>query len=564
MTGSRAPVLMVQGTASHVGKSTLTAAICRILRQDGLRVAPFKAQNMALNAYVAVEGGEIGRSQALQAQAAGVDASVDMNPILLKPEADARSQVIVAGRPIGSLGAAEYQRLKPSLWPTVADALDRLRAGYDIVVAEGAGSPAEVNLKHADLTNMRVARHAQAAVLLVGDIDRGGVFASLLGTLELLDPEERALVRGLAINKFRGDRSILEPGLAFLEARTGVPVLGVLPFLHGLDLPEEDSLGLSQPCTTHDGPSSVHRADLDSGSSGSVGKRLPGRLDVAVIRLPHIANFDEFGPLAAEPAVALRYVERAPALGVPDLIVLPGTKTTADDLDWLHGSGIAAALLALARRGTPVLGICGGFQMLGRSIHDPAHAESHRSTIEGLGLLPIVTTFAPTKRTVRVRGTLAARHGPFAGAAGTSIQAYEIHQGRTDLPNDLSPLATIQADPPAPSDEQIGPAQERTASMPTDGHDGVVSADGSIVGTYLHGLLENDAPRHALIDWLLARAPTTGRVAPSLDLAVRHRHDLDRQLNALAAAVRASLDVGPLLAACGIGSESASPRSDAR
>src|SRR3954470_8747969 len=290
-----APVLMVQGTASHVGKSTLVTALCRILLQDGFRVAPFKAQNMALNSFVAAEGGEIGRAQALQAEAAGGDPSIDMNPILLKPEGDARSQVIVSGRPIGSMAAGEYQRRKLELWPTVTAALDRLRSRYEIVVAEGAGSPAEINLMQTDLANMRVARHTNAAVLLVGDIDRGGVFASLLGTLELLEPADRALVRGFAINKFRGDPAILAPGLDFLVNRTGVPVLGVLPYLRDLDLPEEDSLALGE------GAARRYRAP---GSQAT-------NLDIAVMRLLRIANFDEFAPLPAEPAVRLRYVERA-------------------------------------------------------------------------------------------------------------------------------------------------------------------------------------------------------------------------------------------------------------
>src|SRR5688572_30150538 len=307
MTPRLAPVLMVQGTASHTGKSTLVTALCRILHQDGYRVAPFKAQNMALNSFVAAEGGEIGRAQALQAEAAGLDPSIDMNPILLKPEADARSQVIVSGRSIGSMAAGEYQRRKLELWPTVTAALDRLRERYDIVVAEGAGSPAEINLQHSDLANMRIARHAQAPVLLVGDIDRGGVFASLLGTLELLEPGDRALVHGFAINKFRGDPAILAPGLDFLVERTGVPMLGVVPYLHDLDLPEEDSLGLEQP---RDRPSP------DRQGQGAA-------VDIAVIRLPRIANFDEFAPLAAEPDVHLRYVERAQDLGEPDLAIIP-------------------------------------------------------------------------------------------------------------------------------------------------------------------------------------------------------------------------------------------------
>jgi adenosylcobyric acid synthase len=517
VTSRLAPVLMVQGTASHTGKSTLVTAICRILRQDGYRVAPFKAQNMALNSFVAAEGGEIGRAQALQAEAAGLDPSIDMNPILLKPEADARSQVIVAGRSIGSMAAGEYQRRKLELWPTVTAALDRLRERYDLVVAEGAGSPAEINLQQTDLANMRVARYAQAPVLLVGDIDRGGVFASLLGTLELLEADDRALVAGFAINKFRGDPAILAPGLDYLVQRTGVPMLGVIPYLKDLDLPEEDSLAFDEM---------VERSSSDA-------------LDVAVIRLPRIANFDEFAPLAAEPAVRLRYVERADVLGRPDLAIVPGTKTTVADLDWLRASGLADHLVGLRMRGVPLLGICGGFQMLGRQIRDPERIESDRQTTDALGLLPIVTTFATTKRTVRVRGELLATIGPLAGANGCPVVGYEIHMGQTVAYDALAPLVAI----------------EERSGEPVAELDGAVSADGQVLGTYLHGLLENDAVRHALIDGLLAqRAATADRPVADTGLA-RHSlaADRERQLDRLAAAVRSSLDLAPLLAACGLG-----------
>jgi adenosylcobyric acid synthase len=514
-----APVLMVQGTASHAGKSTLTTALCRILRQDGLRVAPFKAQNMALNSFVAAEGGEIGRAQALQAEAAGLDPSIDMNPILLKPEADAHSQVIVMGRSIGSMPAGEYQRRKLELWPTVAAALDRLRSRYDVVVAEGAGSPAEINLMQTDLANMRVARHAQAAVLLVGDIDRGGVFASLLGTLELLEPEDRALVRGFAINKFRGDPAILAPGLDFLVRRTGVPVLGVLPYLRNLDLPEEDSLGLEE------------RPGRRTGD---------GAVEIAVMRLPRIANFDEFAPLAAEPSVSVRYVERPDQLGQPDLAIIPGTKTTIADLDWLRSSGLADRLVELHEHGVPLLGICGGYQMLGQVIRDPDRAESDRGTVEGLGLLPVETTFATTKRTVRVRGTLLPSDGPLGAATGSPIVAYEIHMGRTVSTADYPSLVRI----------------EERSGQPVTELDGVVALDGLVMGTYLHGLLENDAVRHALVDALLARCRARSSAGSSgFESAHRHHAATDReaQLDRLAAVVRASLDLKPLLAACGLG-----------
>lgn len=520
MTPRLAPVLMVQGTASHAGKSTLVAALCRILRQDGLRVAPFKAQNMALNSFVAAEGGEIGRAQALQAEAAGLDPSVDMNPILLKPEADARAQVVVAGRAIGSMPAAEYQHRKLELWPVVTAALDRLRARYDVVVAEGAGSPAEINLRHADLANMRIARYAQAPVLLVGDIDRGGVFASLLGTLELLEPEERALVRGFAVNKFRGDPAILAPGLDFLTRRTGVPVLGVVPYLRDLDLPEEDSLGLER-----DPRPAEHAA---------------AAIDVAVVRLPHIANFDEFAPLAAEPGVVLRYVERAADLGVPDLAILPGTKTTLADLAWLRATGLADRICALARAGLPLVGICGGYQLLGRRIEDPhGSEEAAGGGADGLGLLPVETTFDTVKRTVRVRGGLLPVPGLLAHASGQPFAAYEIHLGRTTRPSGLAPLARIAERSGAPADEL----------------DGAVSADGLVVGTYLHGLFENDGIRHALVDALAARrGPRGARIAGHAASVPRRSAAADRAaaLDRLAATVRSALDLRPLLAAAGL------------
>jgi adenosylcobyric acid synthase len=518
MTIRLAPVLMVQGTASHAGKSTLVTALCRILRQDGLRVAPFKAQNMALNSFVAAEGGEIGRAQALQAEAAGLDPSIDMNPILLKPEADAHSQVVVNGRSIGSMAAGEYQRRKLELWPTVTSALDRLREKYEIVVAEGAGSPAEINLQQTDLANMRIARYAKAPVLLVGDIDRGGVFASLLGTLELLEPEDRPLVRGFAINKFRGDPAILQPGLDFLVERTGVPVLGVVPYLRDLDLPEEDSLGLDRPRPTDDSSD---------------------RVDIAVIRLPRIANFDEFAPVAAEPAVALRYVERAADLGQPDLAIIPGTKTTMADLAWLRATGLAGRLAVLSALNVPLLGICGGYQMLGRKILDPHRSESAEPEADGLGLLPVETTFATAKRTVRIRGRLLGAPGPLGSAEGAEIVAYEIHVGHTVADRSLRPLVRI----------------EQRSGDPVSELDGAVSADGLVMGTYLHGLLENDAVRHALIDALLARRNASARSRSTPETLLRRSLAVDREyeLDRLAATVRASLDLRPLLAACGLG-----------
>ena len=489
MTGL-APVLMVQGTASSAGKSTLVAGLCRLFARRGLRVAPFKAQNMSNNAAVCAAGGEIGRAQFAQAQAAGVEPTVDMNPILLKPQGGA-SQLIVRGRVHGTATAADYfsprvslrvslrvsprvspGATRPDLWPIVVDALDGLRARYQLVIAEGAGSPAEVNLRDRDLVNMRVARHASADVLIVGDIDRGGVFASLLGTWEWLLPEERALVRGWVLNKFRGDASLLAPAPAWLEQRTGVPVLGVVPFIEDIGLPDEDAASLSV---------------RDTG---------PGVVEVAVLRLPHLANFDEFGPLANEPGVQVRYVSRPDELRAPDLVILPGTKATIPDLLFLHERGLAARVCWLAAHGTPVLGICGGYQMLGTSVRDPLRSESEHVEAPGLGLLPVRTELAAEKRLARARGHLRPDlPGVWSTLAKVPVEGYEIHLGETSGPPGLALLDLDDAVP-----------------------DGAVAPDGSVAGTYLHGLLERPEPRHALVSALAARRGLTWRPgAPPAD-----------------------------------------------
>ena len=504
-----AKVLMVQGTGSSAGKSLLVTALCRILRQEGWRVAPFKAQNMALNAYIAREGGEIGRAQAVQAEAAGVEPSVDMNPILLKPEADQRSQVVVLGRALRSATAREYYALRDELWPVIKGALDRLRAAYDVVVIEGAGSPAEVNLRRQEMTNMAVARHARAPVLLVGDIDRGGVFAALVGTLELLQPEDRPLVRGLVINKFRGDMSILEDGLRFLETRTGLPVLGVVPYVRDLHIAEEDSVALDTPAST-----SSARAALD--------------IDIAVVRLPRISNFDDFSPLEREGA-RVRYVESPSELGRPDLVVLPGTKTTMADLEHLRRSGLADAVVALARSGTYVLGICGGFQMLGREVRDPGHVESEQERADGMGLLPVVTTFAGEKVTRRARGRVASPLGLLADAEGAAFHGYEIHMGRTE------------ASGPAPF-----VVTERGGES-CDEPDGAADASGQVIGTYIHGLFESAALRHAVLRRLAALRHA--EYAPSSD---SREADYDR----LADVVRGSLDMAAVRRIAGLAARS--------
>jgi len=450
-----APCLMVQGTSSGVGKSVLTAALCRIFHRAGYRVAPFKSQNMSLNAAVTLDGGEIGRAQAAQAAAAGIEATIDMNPILLKPEADDRSQVVVHGRARGSLRWHEYGRMVPELWPLVAGSLTRLRRAHDLVLIEGAGSPAEINLAW-DIANMRVAALADAPVLLVGDIDRGGVFAALVGTLALLSPDDRARVGGLIVNRFRGDRAVLAPGLELLTARTGVPVVGVVPHLGPGLVPEEDSLGLEQAPAVSDDT----------------------RVDVAVVRLPRIANFDDVEPLAAEPGVAVRFVTTPAEVDAADVVILPGSKSTLADLAWLRGRRLAPAIERAAGDGRIVVGVCGGYQMLGARLDDPFAVEGGGSA-DGLGLLPGVTTFAPRKTTVRVVATVRGS-GPLALAAGAEVSGYEIHAGVTTAHAADAALTIVER-----------------GGAPADGPDGAVA--GSVIGTYVHGLFSSGPVRRALL-----------------------------------------------------------------
>jgi len=460
-----APCLMVQGTASGVGKSLLVAALCRIFARAGYRVAPFKSQNMALNAAVTFDGGEIGRAQAAQAAAAGIEPTVDMNPILLKPEPGDRSQVVVRGRAVASATWRDYVGMQGDLLPVVAASLERLRRDFELVIIEGAGSPAEINLRDSDIVNMRVARMADAPVLLVGDIDRGGVFAALVGTLELMGARDRARVEGLVVNRFRGDETILAPGLAELTARSGVRVLGVVPYLEPRLVPAEDSL------------------DLDDSSRWGAA----AALDVAVVRLPLISNFDDFEPLAAEPGVRVRFARSAHEIGGADLIVLPGTKGTVADLRWLFATGLANAIRQAVADGRFLVGVCGGYQMLGEVVRDPDGVESDAPTTPALGLLPVVTTFARTKATVRVRASVTRASGPFTGAAGCEISAYEIHCGRTSV-GAPAPFAIVERD-----------------GRPADEPDGATSAGGRVLGTYLHGLFANDALRKALLESLAAR-----------------------------------------------------------
>ncbi len=461
MTVGRGQVLMVQGTASHAGKSLMVAALCRWFADRGVAVAPFKAQNMSLNAGVTPDGAEIGRAQLLQARAARAVPTAAMNPILLKPETERSSQVVVRGRVEAVRSARDYFAQRDRLWPVVVESLDELRASYDLVIAEGAGSPAEINLRDRDIVNMEVALHAGAPVLLVGDIERGGVFAALAGTLLLLREEERQLVRGIVINKFRGDASLVEPGPAMLEARTGVPTLGVVPWLRDLELPEEDALP----------PDRVS-------SDGAA-------LDVLVVALPHLANFDDFDPLRHRAGVQLRFERDPRRFGKPDLVILPGSKTTIHDLLWLRETGFADSITAHRAAGRPVLGVCGGYQMLGRAIRDPEGIESNVAEAEGLGLLPHVTVFRAVKRTTEVKATLRIGEGPFACLQGLDATGYELRMGEST--SAAAPFATV-----GENGGEYG--------------DGGYDRDGLVIGTYLHGLLHTPAVREGMLAGIAAVA----------------------------------------------------------
>ena len=486
-----AKTIMIQGTASNAGKSLLAAGLCRVFRQDGLKVAPFKSQNMALNSFITADGFEMGRAQVVQAYCAGVAPDVRMNPILLKPTNDTGSQVIVNGVPRGTMGAVDYFRYKKALIPDIMEAFHGLSAEYDVVVIEGAGSPAEINLKQDDFVNMGMARLANAPVLLAGDIDRGGVFASLYGTVKLLEPDEQARIKGLIINKFRGDVEILRPGLTTLEELTGKPVLGVVPMLD-VDIDDEDSL-----------------------SSKLTGGDKVGRLDIAVIRLPRLSNFTDFNPLERMEEVTLRYVRNPRELGHPDLVVLPGTKNTMDDLRWLRESGMEAAVLKHASVGGAVIGICGGYQMLGNTVSDPDGVEGGGS-LRGLGLLPADTVFQGEKTRTRVTGAFRAPEGIFRSLAGVAFEGYEIHMGRTE--SGAAPLAEFTT---------------QTGERRSDG----LSA-GNVWGCYVHGIFDKAEAAAALVNALLeAKGLEPG--AASVDWQAYAQLQYDK----LAEGLRASLDM---------------------
>ena len=489
-----AKTLMVQGTTSSAGKSLLVTALCRIFARQGFRVAPFKAQNMSNNAAVCADGSEIGRAQYTQALAASIAPTPQMNPVLLKPEADTTSQVVVMGKAWESLPARSYYERKQFLWTQVTEAFDALRADVELIVIEGAGSPVELNLKQNDIVNMAMARYADAPVLLVGDIDRGGIFPQLLGTLDLFEPEERALVKGLIVNKFRGDITLFQDGIAILEARGGVPVLGVLPYIHDLAIPEEDAVAI-EPQNHADQPA----ADID----------------IAVIRLPRIANFDDFDPLKR--AARVRYVSNPGEVGDAHAIIIPGTKSTIADLEWLRERGFDTFI---AETTLPIVGICGGYQMLGRMIYDPMGVESTVSAAAGLGLLPIETTFAGDKATHQAQATITAQTGWLRHLNGENITGYEIHMGQT---TGAQPWLTIN----------------RRGGDAVNVLDGCISADGRIWGCYLHGLFANDGLRTA---WLRSLGWDGDPDVQSLDAAFDH----------LADATESALDIEALNAILGL------------
>jgi adenosylcobyric acid synthase len=491
--------IMVVGTSSHAGKSLLTAALCRILSRQGWRVTPFKGQNMALNSYVTSTGGEIGHAQAVQAWAAGITPRVEMNPILLKPQGDMTSQVIMKGRVAGRAGAAEYyEQFFDMGWQAIEESLQRLSEEFDLVICEGAGSPAEINLKHRDLTNMRVAKHLNAPTLLVVDIERGGAFAHVVGTLELLDPDERALIKGIIINKFRGQRSLLQSGIDWLQERTGIPVIGVIPWLDQA-FPAEDSLSL------------LERNPVNPNSE----------ISISVVRLPRISNFTDFDPLESEPSVSVKYVSLKDPLGYPDAVILPGSKTTIADLIAMQRTGLAEAIQNYAAAGGTVLGICGGFQMMGKMLADPEGVEGQEGRYKGLGLLPLKTIITGQKV---ARQRLVTSNYP---QMGLPVVGYEIHQGRSHLVDTEG--------------ENGEPAYKPLFDDPNLG---VVDVAQSVWGTYLHGIFDNGPWRRAWLNRLRQQRGLT-----SLPTGIsNYREQREAMLDALADSVKGHLDLAPILA----------------
>ncbi|MFQ9509584.1 MAG: cobyric acid synthase [Lachnospiraceae bacterium] len=514
-----AKVIMIQGTMSNVGKSLITAGLCRILKQDGYKVAPFKSQNMALNSHITKEGLEIGRAQAVQAEAAGLEPEPDMNPILLKPSSDTGAQVIVNGKVLGNMPATEYFRYKKKLIPEIMGAFKRLSEKYDIIVVEGAGSPAEINLKQDDIVNMGLAKMLNAPVLLVGDIDRGGVFAQLAGTIMLLNEEEKNRIQGIIVNKFRGDKTILEPGLKMLEDITKKSVVGVIPYMD-VDIEEEDSLS----------------AHLEQ-------KLVNGLVDVAVIRLPRISNFTDFDVLSAVDGISVRYISHAYEFGRPDVVILPGTKNTIGDLLWMRQNGIESLIKKAAASETIVVGICGGFQMLGTRLEDPYGVEEdwmqnksiEAGAINGIGLLPVKTVFAREKIRTQVTGKVRDIGGKLSGLSGSTVEGYEIHMGLTFVDYDNQYLM----------DEGSGYfcSVQETQEVKSKGQNVMIKADGywcrNVYGTYLHGIFDSKDMIKNLSSLLLKEKGVDDNIEKEWDRATYR----EEQYNRLASGIRKNIDM---------------------
>lgn len=503
-----AKAIMLQGTGSNVGKSILVTALCRILKQDGYSAVPFKSQNMALNSYVTLSGDEMGRAQVAQAEAAGLVPSVKMNPVLLKPTGNSTSQVIIMGKAVGVMSAKQYHtEYSITALQTIEACLRDLHEQYDAMIIEGAGSPAEVNLRATDIANMRIAKLAPAPVILVTDIDRGGALAAVVGTLELLEPDERALVKGIIINKFRGDIVLLKPALDFLEEKTGLPVLGVIPYIDGHGIDDEDSVALDAKQTAHN-----------------------KAIDIAVIRTGKISNFTDFEVLANETDAGVRYVRYKEDLGKPDLLILPGTKNTVEDLLELRQNGLAHAIIGLAEQGVPIIGICGGYQMLGRKIYDPEHAESSRDELDGLGLLASETIFSSQKLTRQITATCSGKG--FLGTIyrGVPLKGYEIHMGRTTIAAGAKAAFAI-----------------KQASADKGVDDGLVSDNGLVMGTYIHGIFENDEYRRMIINGLRNRK---GLKAQTGGAVISERKE--ENYNRLAQTVRNALDMDKVYEIMGV------------
>lgn len=496
--------IMLQGTASDVGKSVLVAGLCRIFYQDGYRVAPFKSQNMALNSGITLKGDEMGRAQIFQAEAAGIEPDVRMNPVLLKPTSDRKSQVIVLGKVFADMDAVTYHEFKPQLMDRVLDNYHSLASDRDMMVIEGAGSPAEINLRDRDIVNMGLAERINAPVILVADIDRGGVFASIYGTLALLQESERRRVKGVIINKFRGDVALLKSGIEKIEELTQVPILGVMPMIE-LNIEDEDGVALGQ-------------AKYRKSRSGDA-----SMLDIAVIQLPHISNFTDFNALALQPDVNLRYIKRGESIGQTDLVILPGSKNTLADLTYLQQSGLALEIQRLAQTGVGVIGICGGYQMLSKQLYDGV--ESDIEQMEGLGLLDCDTHFAMEKTTTQVTGQIVAPPvGLFQHCCGLPVQGYEIHMGRTETGPQLHVFSRLRAN--------NGQQNDR------DHDDGAVSVNGNVMGTYVHGIFDEGQFARTLLNALRQR-----KGFEPLDNSVSFNRFKQQEYDKLAQAMRQNLDI---------------------